>query len=395
MQWHKFIFSNQSRQRMKRHFLFWLLWLMYIVFNIFFYAQKTSAPYFYQNQPGLNDLGYLQNVLLVLIKSLLLLVAHLFFCYVVIYFFIPNYLLKKKYLHFLTGILLLCSISIPLGYILYSLVYPFVDSLFQHHATTIYQNIFWTSVIADLMGSIRVTLIAVAIILLKRWWVKQKEKEKLEREKVNAELQLLKAQIQPVFLFRTLTNIIQHARLASSKASEMLIKLSDLLSYMLYECDVPQVGVEKEITMVKDYMELEKTRQGGRLEMTVQIKGNISRQMISPLILFPFIDNSLSYCNEKNLEKSWINLEIIIDGNNLYMKLINGLPIGINGKPTIDEQLLINVQKRLQLFYPGKHELKISAEQELLMVYLNLKLEVATQIKQTNIETTKNVLNYA
>jgi LytS/YehU family sensor histidine kinase len=139
----------------------------------------------------------------------------------------------------------------------------------------------------------------------------------LEREKINAELQLLKAQIHPAFLFNTLNNIITHAQVASPVAPEMLIKLSDLLSYMLYECDLPEVSLEKEISMVKDYMALEKTRQGERLEMTIHTNGNVSGQTISPLILLPFIDNSLSYCSNERLEQAWINLDITLDGNNL------------------------------------------------------------------------------
>lgn len=394
MQWHKYIFSNQSGQRMQRHFVFWLLWLLYIVFTIFF-TQKRSGPFFYHHQPGLNELGYLQYSILVLLKSVLLLITHLFFCYAIIYIFMPSYLLKKKYLNLFSGVLLLCVFSIPLEYFLYSLIYPTVDRIFHFHAAEINQNVLWTSISAGLIGSIKVTLVAVAIILLKRWWLKQKEKEQIEREKVNAELQLLKAQIHPAFLLSTLNNIISHARVASSKAPEMLIKLSDLLSYMLYECDEPEVELEKEISMVKDYMGLEKTRQGERLEMTVQINGNINGQKISPLILLPFIDNGLSYCNKERLEQAWINLDISIDGNNLSMKLINGLPVGITGHTTDDEQRLTNVQKRLQLFYPGRHELKINAEQELLMVYLNLKLGEATQGDQTTIEINKPALNYA
>ncbi len=144
MQWHNFIFSNQSGQRMQRHFVFWLLWLLYIVFTIFF-TQKLSGPFFYHHQSGLNELGYLQYSLLVLLKSILLLVTHLFFCYAIIYFFLPSYLLKKKYLHLFTGVLLLGVLSITLGYFLYSLVYPSVDRLFHLHTTGINQNVLPTA----------------------------------------------------------------------------------------------------------------------------------------------------------------------------------------------------------------------------------------------------------
>jgi LytS/YehU family sensor histidine kinase len=274
-------------------------------------------------------------------------------------------------------------------YFLYSLIYPSINRLFQLHANEVNRNFFWTSISAGLIGSIKVTLVAVAIITLKRWWLKQKEKEQLEREKINAELQLLKAQIHPAFLFNSLDNIIRHAQVASPVAPEMLLKLSDLLSYMLYECDVAEVSLEKEISMVKDYIALEKTRQGERLEMTLQVYGDVGGHMISPLILLPFIDNSLSYCNSGRLEQPWINVDITIDKNNLSMKLINGLPAGITGETTDDEQRLVNVQKRLQLLYPLRHELKINAEQELLMVHLNITLEETTKKAETTIETTK------
>jgi len=205
----------------------------------------------------------------------------------------------------------------------------------------------------------------------------------------------LKAQIHPAFLFSTLNNITSLARLASPKAPEMLIKLSDLLSYMLYECDAPKVKLEKEIGMIKEYMALEKIRQGEKLEMTFQIKGNCNGQLISPLLLLPFIDNSFSYSNNELVEQAWVNLDITIEDKSLSMKLINGMPPGLTNDKGKDEQSLANVQKRLQLLYPGRHDLKINAEQELLMVHLNLKLEEAAQEDQITAETTKTVLSHA
>lgn len=293
------------------------------------------------------------------------------------------------------AILLLCLLIIPTGYFLYSLVYPFIDNIFNLQIIQSKRIIIWSSISAGLLSAIKVTLIAVALAIIKRWWLKQKEKEKVEKEKVLTELQLLKAQIHPAFLFSTLNNIIEHAGTASPKSAQMLIKLSDLLSYMLYECDEPEVELEKELNMVKDYMGLEKIRQGERLEMTVRINGDTNRMLITPLILLPFIDNSLSYCNDERLEQAWINLDISIVDNNLFLKVINGLPDGIAKEINNNDQKLVNVQKRLQLLYPGRHEIKINAEQELLMMCLNLKLGEATPINHMVVEITKPVLGYA
>ena len=163
---------------------------------------------------------------------------------------------------------------------------------------------------------------------------------------------------------------------------------------MLYECDSPKVKLEKEIGMIKEYMALEKIRQGKRLELTFQIKGNLNGQLISPLLLFPFIDNSFSHCNNERMEQAWVNLDITIDDSNLSMKLINGMPAGIYDGTAHEEESLVNVQKRLELLYPGRHELRINADQELLMVYLNLNLE-ETAIEPTTVKITKPALSHA
>ena len=395
MHWHEFVFSNQPGHRNRRHLACWLLWWVYLVFTIFFTRENPgTAAGLYHHQPGLNELGYLLYSLLVIVKSFLLLLTHLFFCYATIYFLLPNYLSKKKYGHLATGVLILCTLLVPVGYFLYSIVYPFVDKLFGLYIAKP-KILVYASIDAGLVNAIKVTLVMAAITLLKRWWLKQKEKEKLEKEKINTELQLLKAQIHPAFLFNTLNNIISHARMASPKAPEMLIKLSDLLSYMLYECDAPKVKLEKEIMILKEYIVLEKIRQGERLEITFQINGKLNGQLISPLLLLPFIDNSFSYCNKEKMEQAWVNLDITIDDNNLFMKLINGMPIGTPGDTINDEDALANVKKRLQLLYPGKHELRINIEQELLMVYLNLNLDETAGEQPTVIEITKPVLSHA
>lgn len=397
MNLYELIFSNQSKYRIRRHGICWLLWWGYTIFTLFY----TSVPVpkgppagFRHHQPGLYELGYLSYVLLVLLKSFLLLIVHLFFCYVVIYISLPAFQLKKNYEILISTILLACIVVTSAGYFLYAVVYPFIDQLFSLSLPVPDKVIAWRSIEASLVNGIKVTLIAVAIALLKRWWTKEKEKEKLEREKINAELQLLKAQIHPAFLFSTLNTIIDHAQAASPKAPEMLIKLSDLLSYMLYECDEPKVKLEKELEMIKEYMALEKIRQGERLDMTFQINGNINGHLISPLLLLPFIDNSFSYCNNKLVEQAWVNLDIIVEGNSLSMKLINGIPAVIEGEVTIDEQPLVNIKKRLQLLYPGRHDLKINTEQELLLVHLNLKLEEPILKNAPAFEWPKSVLSY-
>jgi len=398
MNWHDLIFSNQSKQRIRRHVICWVIWWVYIIFTVFFTivppTPKGNIQNFMHHQPGLKELGYFSYRVLVLIKSFLLILPHILFCYAIIYILLPKFQLKKNYWIMIPGILLACTLVIPAGYFLYTLVYPFIDKLFALHIARPDKHIIWRGIDAGLINGIKVTLIALAIALLKRWWVKQKEKEQLEKERINAEVQLLKAQIHPAFLFSTLNNITSEARLSSPKAPEMLIKLSDLLSYMLYECDASKVKLEREITMLREYIALEKIRQGERLELTFQVNGDLNGQLISPLILLPFIDNSFSYCNHELAEHVWVNLDITVESNNLSMKIINGIPAGMDEDAGINSESMINIQKRLDLLYPGKHDLKINAEQELLMIHLNLKLEEITQTEQA-IATPSPILTYA
>jgi len=224
-----------------------------------------------------------------------------------------------------------------------------------------------------IINSVKVVAAAAIIKCVKYWWMKEKEREKMQQEKIDTELQLLKAQVHPDFLFKTLNNIYTHSLAASPRASEMLLKLSDLLSYMLYECDHSMVPLDKEIIMMKDYMTLEKIRLDESFEMELNVMGDINGKMIAPFLLLPFIENSFkqSSCLKAN---AWINMDISIERDSFHMKLANGMMPGVNGPQEISTNGLANVQKRLTLLYPQKHELKVSCEQEMLLVHLKIQL---------------------
>jgi LytS/YehU family sensor histidine kinase len=253
------------------------------------------------------------------------------------------------------------------------------------------------------MNFIKVAAVAAIIKYIKYWWLKQKENQRLEKEKINAELQLLKAQVHPDFLFKTLNNIYAHAASSSPRTSGMLLKLSDLLSYMLYECDSSLVSLQKEIAMMKEYMQLEKIRHNDEAEMEVNIKGELHGQSIAPFLLLPFIENSFKHCGQMT-EQFWINLDIKIEGNHFSMKLTNGVSEKVDEQSLINANGLANVKKRLALLYPDNHELKMTMEQEMYIVLLTIRLEesmLTDDKKETNPAMIKNkedmitVLKYA
>ena len=117
----------------------------------------------------------------------------------------------------------------------------------------------------------------------------------LDKETANAELQLLKSEIHPHFLFNTLNNIYSSILNKSSNAKGLVIKLSDTLKYMIYDCEAPLVPLEEELKMIEDYIGLEKVRYGKRLNMEVEIKGDYRNKLIAPLLLIPFIENCFKH----------------------------------------------------------------------------------------------------
>lgn len=363
MKWHELVFSVGQKWRYRRHIIFWLAWCIYFA-TTFFYSQQ-----------GMAEAGTLNWILVVLIKSLLVLLCHIFIVYTVIYYLLPQFFLKAKYFSFLIGLFIAVIITIAWGYFCYTLLFSIVDKISGLPSVLTKDILFWNSVTAGLLSALKVVMAATAIKLLKNWMQKQKEKERLEKEKLDVELQLLKTQIHPDFLFSSLGNIRLFSQKDPAKASELLLKLSDLLSYMLYDCDQPKVLLEKEIKMIKDYMTLEKKRMGDLLEMDILVRGDLSDKMIAPLLLLPFIENSFSYCINEKQEKAWINVDIRIEARELTMKIVNGKPEDkmITASPL--ENGLANVHKRLDFLYNGRNEIRMNADPDMMITILKIRLE--------------------
>jgi LytS/YehU family sensor histidine kinase len=216
---------------------------------------------------------------------------------------------------------------------------------------------------------------AVIIKMMKRGWLKQQETLQLAREKAKAELQLLKSQIHPHFLFNTLNNVYFFTLTGSQKAPEMLEQLTDMLRYILNECNRSFVPLEKEIKMVQDYITLEKIRYGDRLKMDLEIKGDYRNKMIAPLLLIPLVENSFKHGASKMLEHPFVHLNITIDGRNLLFLLSNSRPDEVTLTQHKTHIGLNNVKKRLQLLYPATHELKIAESTGSIEVFMKISLE--------------------
>lgn len=377
---HDFIFSHQRRHRLSRHIAFWILWcLAYTLLFHFpihvFKGWDTSGP----GTKNYQELG----AFLFFIKALIVnsffgvIVPQIAFTYILIYWLLPNYFYKRRN-HFLVGSITICVL---LACYFIAVVFKHSPGIYNRLAETTPQypifNFYVTSwaVILDQLNSLPIVLgFALMIKFVKRWWQKQKETELLAKEKTKAELQLLKAQVHPHFLFNTLNNIYFFTLTNSTQAPVMIKKLSGMLHYILNECNLALVPLEKEIKMIRDYMALEKIRYGEQMQMTIDVRDDQNSKMIAPLLLIPFVENSFKHGASKMITEPWIKLNLSIENNRLHFIIVNSKPSN-NEPPTTKGNIgLKNVSKRLELLYPGAHELNIVSESDSYAVHLTMQL---------------------
>lgn len=376
MQQVNFVFSNQRKWRLYRHSCFWLCWYF---FQVYLYSFTPS--------PMLDRMSFGNRFLLNMNDNFWYLFANMFLAYTLMYYVIPKLIIPAKYFQATIVVLLLIFISGCLSGLLSITVIEHFRTLFLlHHkevfgaatrkGTPIHVQLY-LALISGLRGCITIAGLAASIKLMKYFYEKQQQALMLEQERTVAELQSLKAQLHPHFLFNTLNNIYSHAQDTAPVAAEMLLGLSTLLRYMLYYCNAPLVPLKQEVNMLLEYIELEKKRYGNQLEISVQLPDDFEDLAIAPLLILPFVENCFKHGTSDVLERPWINVNMVLKNEQMHLKLING-----KAKNTVSQTGGIgisNVGKRLALLYPGQYNLQIMEEEEMYIVNLSVQLKQAEQ----------------
>lgn len=299
-------------------------------------------------------------------NALFFLPGHLIMVYPLLYFLVPRFLLKRKFWPFFTGCLVL-TLLCALYTILAQLSLNTVGAL-QGATLTVGRNI---------LPFIHVGAIAASIKLLKHWYVQRKKTLEAEQQRAVAELQLLKAQLHPHFLFNTLNNLYSHTLEFSPKSPEIVMKLSGLLRFMIYESNTPVIPLSREITLMQDYIGLEQMRYGDRLEISFSVEGDLQDYQIAPLLLLPFLENAFKHGTSEVIDQCWINFHMSVDRGTMQFKLINSIdPSGSRSEKHLTGGIgLDNVARRLQLLYRDMHQLEIVRFDEVFVVSLDIDLE--------------------
>lgn len=350
----RFVFD--PKLRLLRHTVFWGVHI--IIFSFLF---KIPSQPFWQ----------------LLMLSALWVPGFILYGYPIMYWLIPTYLLKEKFFQFSILLLLWAIGGFFFNYLFRTQVLFPVSDLIGY--TTGTKNA-WA--VNSYLSMNVMAAFGSMIVLFKYWIKKQKEYLLAEKEKVNAELQLLKAQIHPHFLFNTLNSIYSFSLDNSDKTPQLILKLSSLLSYVLYDGRNDHVLLEKEMEIMKNYIDLEKERYGSRLEVSVNIEGDIKNKSITPLLLLPFLENAFKHGISEQLEKSWMSMDVSVKQNNFHCKIANSkeeIVVSKNHGIGIE-----NVRKRLRHLYAGRHDLRLNDEEDFFVVSLWLELYQDTDKKQNS-----------
>ncbi len=233
----------------------------------------------------------------------------------------------------------------------------------------------YNTIVNGLWVSITFLAIAGGIRLSKKWYLRQRENEALAKQKIRKEIQMVKTQLHPRFLFHSLTIVQKYIRQSSPLAPELILQLSDLLSYTLYENDKEWVLLEKELEIIQNYIELEKKSAEGKLTGYIDITGNISGRYISPLILLFVVEKCFECFLIDNHTHTSFALTTSVKDNQLNYQLQCGTfsdtPIEIDA---VNVKFL-PIQKQLENLYSGKHQLRIETDKEGIIIDLQLQLK--------------------
>ena len=306
--------------------------------------------------------------------ELLLLPVKMLVVYTTIYLLIPRLFLPGKYPAFIvTGLIFLIAGGIlqrvVIYYVLYPLMYP--AELRGELITT-----YW--IVKHSLSIFTVTILASSIKITRYWFEDLKKTKALREEKLAAELKFLKAQIHPHFLFNTLNNLYSLTLKQSPDAPEVVLRLSGLMNYMLYDATSYDVSLSREIDSIHDYISLERIRYGESLDLFFDVTGEAELVNVAPMLLLPFVENSFKHGVSDEVSDKWIAINLNVTDHILHFKVENSRTKKSDDTRPMEYTGgigLKNVKRRLELIYPDRHELKIFEEEDSYLVSLKINLD--------------------
>lgn len=356
----------KKKQRLALHLLFWAIVVGF--YTLFFGHQR-------------------QNYWETLAFACLMLPITSATSYFLMYVLLPRFLFAREYLKF--ALFFIYTLVVSLWLELLSVVLALIF-LADYQASRL--NPATLDITFLLAGTYMVVFAALSIKLFKRWSEIQQAKLLTELRLREAELNLLKAQIQPHFLFNTLNTLYGFALEKSEKTPDLILKLSALLDYTLYHSNQNWVSLEKELQYLRNFIALEQVRYGNRLKISIDIKGKLEGYYLAPMLLQPFVENSFKHGRYQDITEPFMSLELEVSHQKLNFRLSNAyVPSSLSANPTAGGLGLNNIRRRLDWLYPEAYRLEIAPKEAVFLVNLELPLKTspAEKVHLQNANLTK------
>jgi len=289
-----------------------------------------------------------------------------------LYVLMPRFLMQKRYVSYL--------ILLAADWVLMSVVLGGYILWFDFGPGTAWEEVFYLPQFqgAALWSNFSALVISMIIKVLREWRRSQKRSQGLKEENLQTELNLLKAQLNPHFLFNALNSIYFLIHKNPDLAADSLARFSDMLRYQLYECNESRIPLARELGYVENFVELARLRRGDNLQVELEVLPEARSGLIAPFILLPLVENALKHVSDYRDQPNQVYLRLERAGPELWLHLHN--TVDPSRKQTLDSRPsgglgLSNLRRRLELVYPGQHRLDIEEEADHFAVDLRLPFE--------------------
>lgn len=354
-----------SRYRVLWHTLFWF-WLYILDVLIF------GTAY--------------QHVDRFLIYAMVEMPGQILFAYAVIYWILPRYFAKKRYVE---TIIFVVSLFFFIGVMCHGIAW-----ILSFYDTPYAGGTGWWTLPKIALASFYCFLkacIFIAIKLVMLWYENERRVTEMEKSRLQSELKMLKDQVNPHFMFNTLNNLYGLIRTNPVHAQESVLGLSDILHYMLYESNYDTIPLQREIKCLHDYIALEKLRYPGNLAVSINVQQQVQHLSILPLSLFPFVENSFKHGASELIKDAWVNIDISAYKKDFIFKIENSKQPYAKENSNGHGIGLSNAKRRLELIYQHDHSLQIIDSEDRYLVILKIAL---SRLNTTNIAEYENEVSY-
>ncbi|HYJ65893.1 MAG TPA: histidine kinase [Parafilimonas sp.] len=281
--------------------------------------------------------------------NLFLLPAYIFYSVIIV----RRFLFEKKYIWFFALTILFLAIIQLLLFGIYSLIWDFSNQIEQSYFTYSLGT-----AVRESLWSVIYTLIAIGIYFIKKALDERELLIALQKDSNTFRLKYLRSQLNPHFLFNTLNSIYSLSMQKSDKTPDVVVKLADLMRYLIYECNEEKVPLNKEIEFIRNYIEIEKIRYNADVRFTIE--GNTDEIMIEPFLFISFIENGFKHAFDTAYTNAFIYINIKVQPEQIELSVVNNTSVDLETQAKkIQGTGMRNSKSILELLYPTSHALNI------------------------------------